>query len=179
MSKRFLTDVIQQSTGMTGVASGRLAAELIAAIKAEITQTGRFTLPDFGSFTVRETPKRTVLNPKTGRRSQSRRAPRCASRWHPRLRPRRCPSSRSPDARPPAWLEKPVHAPAGHGTCLFTTRVFPGSWRSDPARRRPEDMRPPEDTRARRRVLAAAVVAGMLVSCRRCHPGRRATAGSG
>ncbi len=66
MSKRFLTDVIQQSTGLTGVASGRLAAELVAAIKAEITTTGRFTLPDFGSFTVRETPKRTALNPKTG-----------------------------------------------------------------------------------------------------------------
>ncbi len=66
MSKRFLTDVIQQSTGTTGVASARLAAELIAAIKAEITTTGRFTLPDFGSFTVRETPKRTALNPKTG-----------------------------------------------------------------------------------------------------------------
>ncbi len=66
MSKRFLTDVIQQSTSMTGVASGRLAAELVAAIKAEIVENGRFTLPDFGSFTVRETPKRSALNPKTG-----------------------------------------------------------------------------------------------------------------
>ena len=66
MPKRFLTDVIQQSSGLTGVASGRLAAELIAAIKAEIVENGRFSLPDFGSFTVRETPKRTALNPKTG-----------------------------------------------------------------------------------------------------------------
>lgn len=66
MSKRFLTDVIQHSSGLTGVASGRLAAELIAAIKAEIVQNGRFSLPDFGSFSVRETPKRTALNPKTG-----------------------------------------------------------------------------------------------------------------
>jgi DNA-binding protein HU-beta len=66
MSKRFLTDVIQQSSGLTGVASGRLAADLIAAIKAEIIENGRFSLPDFGSFTARETPKRSALNPRTG-----------------------------------------------------------------------------------------------------------------
>lgn len=66
MSKRFLTDVIQQSTGLTGKASGQLAAEVIAAIKTEITENGRFSLPDFGSFTVRETSKRAALNPRTG-----------------------------------------------------------------------------------------------------------------
>ncbi|WP_338929211.1 HU family DNA-binding protein (plasmid) [Roseomonas mucosa] len=66
MSKRFLTDVIQQSSSLSGVASGQLAAEIIAAIKAEIIETGRFSLPDFGSFTVRETPKRSALNPRTG-----------------------------------------------------------------------------------------------------------------
>ena len=66
MSKKFLTDVIQQSTEMTALASGRLAAEIIEAIKTEIVTTGRFALPDFGSFTVRETPKRSALNPKTG-----------------------------------------------------------------------------------------------------------------
>jgi len=68
MSKRFLTDVIQRSSDLTGVASGRLAADVIAAIKAEIVDTGRFTLPDFGAFTVRETPKRSALNPRTGER---------------------------------------------------------------------------------------------------------------
>ena len=66
MSKKFLTDVIQQATDLTGVASGRLAADIVAAIKAEIVETGRFSLPDFGAFTVRETPKRTALNPRTG-----------------------------------------------------------------------------------------------------------------
>ena len=66
MSKKFLTDVIVQSAAMPGVAANRLAADLIAAIKKEIIDTGRFTLPDFGSFTVRETPKRTALNPRTG-----------------------------------------------------------------------------------------------------------------
>jgi DNA-binding protein HU-beta len=66
MSKKFLTDVIQQSSGLTGVASGQVAADLIAAIKAEIIETGRFSLPDFGSFAIRETPKRSALNPRTG-----------------------------------------------------------------------------------------------------------------
>jgi DNA-binding protein HU-beta len=66
MSKRFLTDVIQQSSGLTGVASGRVAADLIAAIKTEIIENGRFSLPDFGGFTVRKTPKRSALNPRTG-----------------------------------------------------------------------------------------------------------------
>jgi len=66
MSKKFLTDVIQKSSDMTGVAAGRMAADIIAAIKKEIIETGRFSLPDFGSFAVRETPKRTALNPRTG-----------------------------------------------------------------------------------------------------------------
>ena len=34
--------------------------------RAEIVETGRFSLPDFGAFTVRETPRRTALNPRTG-----------------------------------------------------------------------------------------------------------------
>jgi DNA-binding protein HU-beta len=66
MSKKFLTDVIAQSAEMPAVAANRLAADLIAAIKAEIIETGRFTIPDFGAFIVRETPKRTALNPRTG-----------------------------------------------------------------------------------------------------------------
>ena len=70
VSKKFLTDVILQSTEMTGVAAGQVAADLIAAIKAEIVETGRFSLPDFGTFTVRETPKRTALNPSTGEKVQ-------------------------------------------------------------------------------------------------------------
>ena len=66
MSKKFLTDVIVQSTDMSAVAAGRLASDLIAALTAEITATGRFTIPDFGAFIVRETPQRTALNPRTG-----------------------------------------------------------------------------------------------------------------
>jgi DNA-binding protein HU-beta len=66
MSKKFLTDVIARSAEMPAVGANRLAADLIAAIKAEITETGRFTLPDFGAFVLRETPKRTARNPRTG-----------------------------------------------------------------------------------------------------------------
>ena len=66
MSKRFLTEVIARSAEMPTLAAGRLASDLIAAIRAEMVATGRFALPDFGSFTVRETPKRTALNPRTG-----------------------------------------------------------------------------------------------------------------
>ena len=66
MSKKFLTDVIVQSAEMPAVAANRLAADIIAAIKSEIIETGRFTLPDFGAFIARETPKRTALNPRTG-----------------------------------------------------------------------------------------------------------------
>jgi DNA-binding protein HU-beta len=66
MSKKFLTDVIAQSAEMPASAAGRLAADIIAAIKAEIVETGRFTIPDFGAFVVRETAKRSALNPRTG-----------------------------------------------------------------------------------------------------------------
>ena len=70
MSKKFIADVIQQSSDLTGLASVRLAGAVIEAIKAEIIETGRFSLPEFGSFSVRETPKRTALNPRTGEKVQ-------------------------------------------------------------------------------------------------------------
>jgi len=66
MSKKFLTDVIVQSTEMPANAASALAGNIIASIKQEIIENGRFTIPDFGAFVVRETPKRTALNPKTG-----------------------------------------------------------------------------------------------------------------
>ena len=68
MSKKFLTDVIQQSAEMNRLAAGRLAADIIEAIKGQIAENGRLSIPDFGTFTVRETPKRTALNPRTGER---------------------------------------------------------------------------------------------------------------
>jgi DNA-binding protein HU-beta len=68
MSRRFLTQVIARAADMPASAAGRLAGEVVAAIRAEIVRTGRFSLPDFGAFTVRETPRRTALNPRTGER---------------------------------------------------------------------------------------------------------------
>ncbi|WP_376095667.1 HU family DNA-binding protein [Roseomonas sp. CCTCC AB2023176] len=70
MSKRFLTQVIQENSELKGVAAGRLASGIVEAIKKEIISTGRFSLPEFGSFAVRETPKRTAMNPKTGEKVQ-------------------------------------------------------------------------------------------------------------
>lgn len=66
MSKKFLTEVIARSADMPAVAANRLATDIIEAIKDEIIEKGRFTLPEFGAFIVRETPKRTALNPRTG-----------------------------------------------------------------------------------------------------------------
>lgn len=66
MSKKFLADTIQRSIEITGVGATALAGDIIEAIKAEIVQTGRFTIPEFGAFSVRETPKRTAMNPRTG-----------------------------------------------------------------------------------------------------------------
>ena len=66
MSKKFLTDVIVKSAEMPTLAANALASDIIAAIKGEIVETGRFTIPDFGAFIVRETSKRTALNPRTG-----------------------------------------------------------------------------------------------------------------
>jgi DNA-binding protein HU-beta len=66
MSKKFLTDVIVRAADMPAVTANRLAGEIIEAIKGQIIDTGRFTLPEFGAFIVRETPKRTALNPRTG-----------------------------------------------------------------------------------------------------------------
>jgi DNA-binding protein HU-beta len=66
VSKKFLTDVIVKSTEMPTLQANGLATDIIAAIKAEIVETGRFTIPDFGAFIVRETAKRSALNPRTG-----------------------------------------------------------------------------------------------------------------
>jgi DNA-binding protein HU-beta len=53
MSKAFIAEVIQNSAEITGVAANRAAAELIEAIVKEMKKNGKFTLPSFGTFTVR------------------------------------------------------------------------------------------------------------------------------
>src|SRR4051794_28582987 len=66
MSKAFIASVIQQSAEVTGAAANRVTNDLINAIVKEMKRTGKFTLPSFGTFTVRKTKARKALNPRTG-----------------------------------------------------------------------------------------------------------------
>ncbi len=66
MSKAFIAKVIQESAALTGTAANRAATDLIGAIVKELKKSGKFTLPSFGTFTVRVTKARTGLNPRTG-----------------------------------------------------------------------------------------------------------------
>ncbi|MCL2427918.1 MAG: HU family DNA-binding protein [Alphaproteobacteria bacterium] len=66
MSKAFIAQVIQDSAELSGVAANRAASDLMTAIVKELKRNGRFTLPSFGTFTVRKTKARKGLNPRTG-----------------------------------------------------------------------------------------------------------------
>ncbi|HQT76601.1 MAG: integration host factor [Rhodospirillales bacterium 20-64-7] len=66
MSKAFIARVLQESTEVTGATAARATNELIDAIVKELKKTGKFTLPSFGTFTVRKTKARKALNPRTG-----------------------------------------------------------------------------------------------------------------
>ena len=66
MSKAFIAKVIQESAGLTGTAANRAAGDLVGAIVKELKKSGKFTLPSFGTFSVRKTKARKGLNPRTG-----------------------------------------------------------------------------------------------------------------
>ncbi len=66
MSKAFIAKVLQQSTEVTAAAANRATNELIDAIVKDLKKNGKFTLPSFGTFTVRKTKARKALNPRTG-----------------------------------------------------------------------------------------------------------------
>jgi DNA-binding protein HU-beta len=66
MSKAFIAGVIQESTNCTGVAANVAAGTLIDAIVKELKKEGGFTLPSFGTFTVKKTKARKAMNPRTG-----------------------------------------------------------------------------------------------------------------
>jgi DNA-binding protein HU-beta len=66
MSKAFIAGVIQDSTNCTGVAANAAAGTLIDAIVKELKKEGGFTLPSFGTFTVKKTKARKAMNPRTG-----------------------------------------------------------------------------------------------------------------
>jgi len=66
MSKAFITEIIQQSTDLTGASANQVAGELIGAIVKELKKAGKFTLPGFGTFKVYKTRARKGRNPRTG-----------------------------------------------------------------------------------------------------------------
>jgi DNA-binding protein HU-beta len=66
MSKAFISNVLQQSVGLTGTAAAGATNELIGAIVKEMKKAGKFTLPGFGTFRVHKTKARKALNPRTG-----------------------------------------------------------------------------------------------------------------
>src|ERR1700744_4539959 len=69
MSKAFLAQVIQESAELTGAAANRTAGALMDAIVKELKKSGKFTLPSFGTFTVRKTKARNGLTPRPGESS--------------------------------------------------------------------------------------------------------------
>jgi DNA-binding protein HU-beta len=66
MSKAFIAQVLQESATLTGTAANRAAGDLMGAIVKELKKSGKFTLPSFGTFTVKKTKARKGLNPRTG-----------------------------------------------------------------------------------------------------------------
>jgi DNA-binding protein HU-beta len=66
LSKAFIAQILQDSIQCTGVAANRAAGDLMDAIVKEMKKNGGFTLPSFGTFTVRKTKARKGLNPRTG-----------------------------------------------------------------------------------------------------------------
>jgi DNA-binding protein HU-beta len=66
MSKAFIAEVLQGSAELTGAKANRAAGDLMDAIVKHLKKEGKFTLPSFGTFTVRKTKARKGLNPRTG-----------------------------------------------------------------------------------------------------------------
>ncbi len=66
MSKAFIAQAIQESAEVTGAAANRAAGYVMESIVKELKKSGKFTLPSFGTFTVRKTKARKGLNPRTG-----------------------------------------------------------------------------------------------------------------
>ncbi|MDD2878625.1 MAG: HU family DNA-binding protein [Acidiphilium sp.] len=65
MTKAVLAAVMMNAADISGVAAARAANDVMAAIVEELKTKGRFTLPGFGTFTVRTTKARKGINPRT------------------------------------------------------------------------------------------------------------------
>ena len=66
MSKAFIAQAIQESAEITGASANRAAGFVMEAIVKELKKAGKFTLPSFGTFTVRKTKARKGITPRTG-----------------------------------------------------------------------------------------------------------------
>jgi DNA-binding protein HU-beta len=66
MTKAFIAETLQKSAELTGVTANKVAGALVDAIVAEMKKSGKFTLPGFGTFTVRKTKARNGVNPRLG-----------------------------------------------------------------------------------------------------------------
>jgi DNA-binding protein HU-beta len=66
VSKAFIADALRQSADLSHVAATQAARDVMPAIVQELKKAGRFTLPGFGTFTVRKTKAQMALNPRTG-----------------------------------------------------------------------------------------------------------------
>ena len=66
MSKAFIAKVILDNTQLSAKGSALLTNALIDAIVKEMRTKRKFTLPSFGTFSVRKMKARKALNPKTG-----------------------------------------------------------------------------------------------------------------
>jgi DNA-binding protein HU-beta len=66
MSRAFIAEIIQESTGVSKMAANTATADLIDAIVKELKREGTFQIPSFGTFRVRRTAARKGRNPYTG-----------------------------------------------------------------------------------------------------------------
>lgn len=66
MTKAFIAETLQKSADLKGVTALKVAGAVIDAIVAEMKKNGKFTLPGFGTFTVRKTKARQGVNPRLG-----------------------------------------------------------------------------------------------------------------
>lgn len=66
MSRAFIAEIIQESTGVTRATANMATADLIDAIVKELKREGIFQIPSFGTFRVRRTAARKGRNPYTG-----------------------------------------------------------------------------------------------------------------
>ncbi|MGC9271800.1 HU family DNA-binding protein [Acidiphilium sp.] len=66
MTKAFIAETLQKSADLNGVTALKVAGAVVGAIVAEMKKNGKFTLPGFGTFTVRKTKARKGVNPRLG-----------------------------------------------------------------------------------------------------------------